>query len=1219
MFLLIPALGVAANQDERGLLPEVRLDSKDESLNEKRALQSEILISKAETQAIESLQKLIKKRKGSTDEADLLHRLAELYMRRAKTGRFLDLHANSKSLQLSSFPLPNVKGTDWIRKASNTYSEIEKRFPRYRELDAVIFNNAFALQQLGQIKGSEQAYERMIAKFPQSRLVPDAAAALGELAYDQRRFALALNHFEKASQFKDSKVFTYSLYKMAWSHYNLKNSDAGVEKLLEVVKECPPLGQEDATTETRRRQNLRREALRDLALFVSDSKNVDELYPFFKKITTEEELGLSMLDLAKLYLSHSKHKEMNSFLSEFLKKHEASPSRVRVTLALVEANEALKQRPQVLDYLEMAATACRPDSRWRARQNEETLTDACETGFQNKSLEIASKWWDIWKKNSKNTEFASLTEKALKIVLDNEDVNKPDLSSRFAYAELLFQLGRFAEAADNYHQVGEKDLADQKRRHDADYGALFATEKALAAKKTPLLEAQRKDYALTYLKRHPKGDHVGDVTFKVAFLSSEEGDLVAAEQRMQPLLKGDYGRVLQRKAEDLHLDLLNQKKDYKALASRAEAYLRLEGEPTRKTNLKKIQVEADYAHLQEDVKTLPKDQAVSRLKGFSEAHPDSPLSSDALWQGAAMAFLEGRGLEGARLIETFAKKNPKDPRLVEALKGAAQASAEAGDLRRAAQLLDRLSDLDAKGRASHLEAAADFHLLENEISQARKLYHQILVNAPQDQRGRLYNKLMSTYQNEPEHPEVRKLEELVLSQNMEPFATQVLTKRAHALLAAGRKPEAFEAARKIMSRSAPAELRAEARLIQARILESEFLAQSVKSTREDKFGMVLALKTEKLEKAQTAYLSASKMSSDSKILMESFAGIDRSYAHYVESLERLEPPPTLSQADQMALKEELQKILVPLREKREENRQQIRKIASVASSTTHRGQIPWDDLSGETAPPPAALLPVARLSPYVPANWPQEGLPKRVESAKKGSCDAKKPNFAACLLLGQLDVAEKIAQDLTQNKDSKVQGWHHLALVAEAQGKKTKALWLLGLAEKQSPRQTLVNYEKGRLLENVEGLNAGSADFVEVVDSEMNSTETRILRALRAFSEGDFKSATTHFSGIKKEELYNLNLGLLLSECFAAQGDPEKALKVIEEIAATQKAGKSSELYIQQGRIHETYKFAPVPALESYEKALRLAKDPAQKEWLNRKKEYLKVNFKVGQHVSSAD
>lgn len=1227
---LLASNAYAEKHDDRGLLPEVRLDSKNEDENVRRSVETEILVTRAETKAIESLQNILKRKKGTAEEPELLHRLAEMQMRRARTGRFFDLTENTKTLKLSSFPLPPEKGADWIRKASAVYSDIEKRFPNYRELDSVLFNNAFANQQLNKIRESEALYQRLIDKKPNSRLVPDAAVALGELAYDQRRFALAMNHFETAEKFPESRVYTYALYKDAWTQFNMKDADKGVQKLLEVVKACPADFEGD---QAKNRQNLRKEALRDLAIFLGDSRSPQELYAFFKPIETEEELGQSMMDLSKLYLSYGRFKDMNIFLGEFNEKNPKNAFRLKTLLTLVDANESLKDRAKVLDYLRTAATECHPDSAWRKAQTPEMIEESCGKSFRNKTHEVAGKWWEIWQKNKTHKEFSSLTEQALKVVLDNQDVSNPDVASRFAYAELLFQLDRFDEASKAYHQAAEEQLMalapqtkdakpllleslkpeERKKLHASDYGALFSLEKALEKKKSAALETERKEMAQLYLKRHPKGDHAGEVTLRMAVILYDEQNFEGSSKWLDPLLVGAYGRDLQVKAEDLSLDILNLKKDYKGLSARSQVFLQREKDEKRRENLKKIEIEASYSSLQEELKTVEKVVAASRLKAFAESHPGMKLASEALYQAAALDFVDGRGLAAAQAMENFAKALPDDQRTLNGLKDSARASAEAGEMLEAARLLKTIAEKDPKNKNQHMEAAGDFLLMENQIKEARAVYQSLLTVVPTSDRPRLYTKLLETFKNDPHSPEVTRLEGLVLQQNLEPFATQVLTKRAQNLFEAGKRTEAFEAARKIVGRDASAEQRAEARLIQARILESEFISQSVKSSREDRFGMVLAMKTEKLEKAQTAFLSASKMTSDPKILAEAFAGIDRCYSNYADTLEHLQLPASLPEADQAALRVEIGKILVPIRAKRDENRKQVRQLASVSISSDQQNR--FKDLSGDSSPIPQPLAQWTFLKPFLTETWTDGPEFKRLEM-RKPTCDGKKPDFTRCFLSGKLEAAEKVAREMTQAKATRVGGWHHLALIAESRGLTTKALWLLRLAEKENSHHPLIRYEKGRLLSQVEGNAAASADFAEVLKSSMSSTEIGILRGFKAFSEGDFGSVKMFFSGFSKQEIHNLNIGSLLSESLAQAGETDQALKLITELSSQ---GPSADLLIQQGRLNEVYKFAPLPALEAYQKALKLAKDPAQKEWLERKTEYLKVNFKVGLYVPSAD
>ncbi len=87
MIGLMPGAAFAVDKNTKGLIPEVRIGTGSEAENEQKAFSSEIMITRSENKAIESLQGILKKKKGSREEADLWYRLAELYLRRPKAGR----------------------------------------------------------------------------------------------------------------------------------------------------------------------------------------------------------------------------------------------------------------------------------------------------------------------------------------------------------------------------------------------------------------------------------------------------------------------------------------------------------------------------------------------------------------------------------------------------------------------------------------------------------------------------------------------------------------------------------------------------------------------------------------------------------------------------------------------------------------------------------------------------------------------------------------------------------------------------------------------------------------------------------------------------------------------------------------------------------------------------------------------------------------------------
>lgn len=1218
----------AADKNTKGLLPEVRIGNGSEDENERKAFSSEIMITRSENKAIESLQTIIKKQKGSKNEADLWYRLAELYMRRSKSGRFFDLHQNTPLMKLSPFPVPNEKGAEAVKRAIKIYTKIEMDFPKFKQMDSVLFNNAFANQQVGNYKNSEVLYNRLLAQFPKSPLLADGTLAMGELLYDQQKFAPALEHFLKLEKFPQSRVYAYGMYKAAWSYYNLHDSDNGVKKLLEVVKANPPLQDGEIPNN---RHNLRREALRDLTIFIGDTYSANKLYTFFDGITTEQELGEAMMDMAKLYESHSRQKEMNIFLSEYIDKRSSGPYVVKAHLMLVDANETLKQRPLVIEHLQYASDLCKNDSTWKAMQKADDVISSCEDGFHKTSLEIAAKWWDIWLKNKQNVAFSDLTQQLFKLMLDNENPAKPDHKTRFAYAELLFQLQKYEEASVQYKMVGDKS-ADPTMKHDANYAALFSKEKSLEKSKDPLKEAERKELANRYLTLHPTGKFATSVRFKLGHIAYEEQNYAEAEKVLTPLaqLKGQDNADIKRKSEDLLLDMMNLRKDYAGIQKLSRAIAATTGDDARKNNMNKIMEEAHFTEVQDIVKaSSDKTQAAQKLMEFSKAHEGSKLAQDATWQALSLMYADGKIYDGAELSLTYVQKYPSDKRNLDAMKEAAKAYAEVGQISKSAETLVKIAEVDKKGRNAHLELAADIYLLEKKTKEARAAYNGMLVDADRATLERIYGKLLDSYKSEPRSPELAKIQNQILAKGIEPYSTQIMISQAQALLDAGKMTAAFDLAMKANGRSAPAEVRAEARLIQAKILEKELAQQSVKA-REEKFAMVLGMKTEKLDKAHTAYFTALKMSRDEYQQIEAMRGIDRCYANFIESLQSMPLPPSLSPADQEALRAELAKLTAPIQEKKNDNEAKLKVLAASKGQAASTERIYANIRPDQTVAPLAQYPAADKLNVFMPASQDMTiGKVSRFETRAAKNCPRSaiatgqlgKLNILEvagnCYSSRQYDMVERLGLELAKNKDTRALGLFYVSVGSEGRGFSDKALWMAEQSLKLQPESSPYVYQKARLIYKADGLKSAMPFFDKVLDMQMPSTEMQTFAGVKAFSEGDFNKAVNNFSALPKEQLYTFNVGTLLSESYAQKGEVDKALSTIKDLLVGKR--DNVDFLLEQAHLFETYKGSPTLALDSYEKAIKASNMTEQRDWLSKKIQYLKNQNKVGQHVISGD
>jgi TolA-binding protein len=937
IYLMISPLAIAGSankknlsDNEKGLLPEIRVDSKNENENQKKSLQSEILITKAENKAIHSLIQIIEKKKGSTQEPDLWYRLAELYMRRAQSGRFFDLNRSEDTTTPARWEMSELTdetAKNSLRRALQVYTKIEKEFKAFRQMDSVYFNGAFASQQLKMIKNAEALYNKVITQFPKSDLVPDAYLALGEIAFDAQRFSEALDNFQAIERYPQAQVYSYGIYKAAWALYNLHRSDEATKKLVQVVKFHDPKNKRKGGY-----HNLRNEALRDLTLFFEETQPADKAYEFFAKIANDDEVGFCINLLAKLYNSHSRLKEMALFLENFAKQQSKSVYLVKNEILMIEAYDLNKQRAESLTHLKKAAELCQTTSTWR-KQNINTANEECDNKLAHTNMEIAKKWWDLWNKNKTATEaktLADYTRQVFELHLANENMAQSDFKSRYAYAELLFQLEKYSEAYAQYTLVYNETKVVEPMKHDALYASLVSFEKS-KNNKDELLKLCH-----TYLKNYNKGEFNNQIKFKVGYIAFQNKNFSESKKWLLPLTI-KFDAEFTAKSEDILLDIFDAEKDYVAIKkltvlilSRANIKENIE----RKKQIEKILVATEYNQIQLQVHELEEKQndqnmpsrELSKLnsivsssdqffKNYQNSELGKELAQKALWQSVSLLYANKEWIRGADMAQVYAKNYPQDPQGLAALQEATKIYMQEGLLTDAAQVLETIQQINSP------------KISKNQMAEA--LFDIYALLGPQKIK------------------EKQKLEAFLLQNKVEPFSSRLQVEKIEKTYQAGKTTEAFNQAKKIINENdLDGDIRARARFIQAAVLETEFTASHMK-TSIDKLSLIIGIKTEKMDKAQTAYLSAGKLATDPELKTKALVSLQRIYAHYLDSMQNitLKDQDSLKAEDKQALAEQLSKISEPIAQKKNEIdiqlAKQVQKINPLQVITDNK-DIPWN-------------------------------------------------------------------------------------------------------------------------------------------------------------------------------------------------------------------------------------------------------------------------------------
>lgn len=1218
LVLFSTSLNASPKGDDRGLLPELNTQKSTEKESDSQALKSEVLISKTENKAIEALQNILKKKKGSPQEPDLFNRLAELYMRKSKSGRFFDLQRSANQKTLSSFPVAEAKGADWLQKAIKTYNIVLIQFPKFSETDSVLFNSAFAYQQLNQKKNSEANYKILIERFPNSTILPDALLALGELLYDQGRFADAKSYFERIEKYPDSRVYVYGLYKLGWANYNLKNSSEAIKKLKLVVEKNPP----ETEGTNKKGYYLRKEAIRDLVLFIGEVYQAEDLYDFFKVIVTTDELGPALFDMAKLYDSYSRLKDIHIFLNEFIKNEPDNMYVVKSHILMAETYETIKKREQVISELTHAGEDCAIGSRWRKEQTVEAVAEICQSEFKRASLDIAKRWWEIWQKNKSHKEFSLLTETILKLIIKNEDVTAPDLKTRTILAELQFQIEKFDEASNNYYFVASNSK-DKKEIHDTLYASLYSIEKQLETKSTDKKIDkkidERKQRSIEYYTKFPEGEHFYPVGLKVAVTFYEEKNYEESLKVLAITEKSKNDLVVRSKSQDLILDIHNLQKRYTELKLLSQAYLKESKDDTRSKSLQKIYEESHFSEIQVKNSQLKPLEQTQNLISYFDLHKGSDLGQRALLD-ALKIYLENKSLNKfTQAAEELVKLYPNYDKKTNLIKDLINSYTDLTNLKKAGEWSLKLAVMEIEKDKKHVytENAADLFLLEGSNKEARAIYQQLLPDSAKDKRIQLFAKIKATLDSSKNQKEIQKINGIILELNIEPFATEVLTEKAASLFNDKNYKDAFELTMKILKRDSSTESRAKARLIQGQILEQEFILQNMKTSKEDRIALIIQLKTERLEKAQTAYLSVTKMTSAPELIRSSFEAIDRCYTHYIESLATMPLPESLSLKDQIDLRSEIKKVLGPIEEKRKEN------LAAIGEKDPNKNRKTANvDAWLETTPETSARLELGtKYQLYLTLAVPRTTAAttklfsnKDVSDCSKDSRNVDLAHVYSCGEKFQIDLAESFAAQMSNKENNLEQVQWANGYVAFKKGQFLKAQWIFEKLLKETQNNIgLIQYnisllkQKNKPDSTIE-INVESLANLNDIESYMGLYS----RFLISYKNKDYKTVDGIQYDLMKQREYTENAGLreymipLIAESLSQVENTEKAIKVLDSLPTAQ--WKNPEyLYFSKARIYEVFKNSTERAIYFYDLANKETRLADKKSWLVKKLDFLKT------------
>ena len=928
----------------------------------RKALQVEMLINKSEEQAMAQLNKLIAANKGKSLEPNLLFRKAELYMRKSKTDRFFEMNRDSD--KVVSFAPELAKSSDAknnIKKAIDVYEDIQKRFPRFMQLDYVLFNNAFSRQQLNDNANAKKLYNFMLKEFPDSVLVPEAYLAIGEMYFSANDFKMARDYFERIISYPNSRIYPYGRYKLAWTYYNLSLNKEALVELETVVAYSNSNEQQNFT-----RIDLRKEALGDMVLFYSDVHSADKAVAYFRKQSSDAEAGVYLLGLASLYKRHGKYAFFEVVLKDLIKALPTASQLPIVYRDLIDGLEEAKLRKNIISELNDFYKICDLKSNW-FRTNTEKYNNnlklyqenpeayykpdmpECQNIFDRVSSNLAVKYDKTFKNNPNDKAIAELADSAYRIYLQRAEGKEKESAMRYSFADLLFRLNKFEEASSEYFKVAQKEK-DSKIIHDASYAAIFSLQKSVNDKWTDIKDEKRYvELSKFYIEKNPKGQYVESIEFKRAFIIYENSRFDEAAPYLKEI--GDkYAKSAQgQKAQDLYLDILNSKKDFNGIKNYTKLLLLKNPVLERKNALQVIYEQAYFSEIQAmDTKKSSK-QSIDEYLKFAKENPKSNLAEKAEWNAIQLIRENSDYKQLGPIAEAYSKKYSNNKK--EAILLAAQSYEASANLLQAIVMIQSLRIIDAENKFKWIALQAHYEWLENRNEDARKNYEELLKSNKQEHQIEAWQALAKIDKDSGNPVAYNKILSRIAQSAPAVLAVQAKTEMAEQFFYAKDNTKAFSMASEVVGdKQADKNLKSRARFVQAQILDQEFISQSVKA-KADRIAMVLAIKTEKLEKAQTAYQQAIKYG-DPRVAIQAFVKLANAYGNYAKSIRAIKLSEDVSPTDAQAFYDEMENLAIPMEEKEVESLQEALKQSkrlSLRDDSIQKIQIQLDELNKQTS------------------------------------------------------------------------------------------------------------------------------------------------------------------------------------------------------------------------------------------------------------------------------
>jgi cellulose synthase operon protein C len=422
-------------------------------------------------QEIAQLRSVLGRRQPKNRMAELYYRLAEIYLEAYHQAYVLEGRVHEKRLAQgqSSSVIDHAHSRPYLLMGITASKEILATGIQYEQMDHVYYFLGFNYGQLGERKESVKYFAELVRRYPSSVFAPEASRELGDDAYDRLQFRQAQEYYEQAIQKApaDSQPLLY--HKLAWAYYRTKNFDQAISSLKSAISLAQKSGEKYL--------NLHEEALRDMAVFMTESGHVEDAISYFQQTVPDPNFYSKTLEhLGKQYERNVEPAKATQVYESLLRTNPDSEAAFRVLVKLVDLDLRRLRYKEALVRIQSAKIT----TSFPSFKEEETQTAA--QNLRAMVRRTATEHHEIFRKKSDRAALAvaeQYYQVYLKKFLAQDDPRKETPEIQMYLAEVERELGKSQEASHLYRLV----VTGGDKRYAKEAAALWTTSLADAVKK----------------------------------------------------------------------------------------------------------------------------------------------------------------------------------------------------------------------------------------------------------------------------------------------------------------------------------------------------------------------------------------------------------------------------------------------------------------------------------------------------------------------------------------------------------------------------------------------------------------------------------------------------------------------------------------------------------------------------------------------------------------